>query len=123
MLDEVGAGGLPKILLLNKRDRLSEDELETLRREFPEAIFLSSRDSTDVRSLHERILNFFEEGMTEEEIIVPYTAKGLIGDIRLRIRVLSETYTDEGFLLRIRASSKEISRLKTRLLELQAQSD
>src|SRR3984885_7420366 len=41
VLDEIGAGSVPSMLLLNKRDRLDEIQRATLMREHPDAILLS----------------------------------------------------------------------------------
>lgn len=115
VLQEVGAGAIPSLLILNKRDRLSDADQETLRLEFPKAIFLSTRSPEDLASLREVLISQFEKDMVEEDVFIPYTVQGIIGDIRSRMRVLSEAYDEKGVKLRVRSNPEELHRIKTRL--------
>ncbi|MBC7173803.1 MAG: GTPase HflX, partial [Polyangiaceae bacterium] len=67
VLDEIGAGDGPSLLVLNKADQMSEAQREALLAEYPDAVLMSARSSEDVARLHARIVAFFEEGMEEEE--------------------------------------------------------
>ena len=53
--------------------------------------------------------------MVEEDVFIPYTVQGIIGDIRSRMRVLSEAYDEKGVKLRVRSNPEELNRIKTRL--------
>jgi len=112
VLREVGVDGTPQLLLLNKSDRLSEEQKETLRHEFPDAMLLSTRKPEDIQALRERILQFAESGMIEEELFVPYTAKGIVGEIRSKMRIVHESYEAEGIRLRVRSKAADLDRLK-----------
>lgn len=112
VLREVGVEDTPHVLLLNKSDRLSEAEKEILRGEFPDALLISTRKPEDIQALRERIVQFAESGMNEEEIFVPYTAKGAVGEIRARMRIVHESYEAEGIRLRVRAKAADLDRLK-----------
>ncbi len=114
VLGEVGASEIPSFLLFNKKDRLGPGDQEALLAEFPEAYFLSSRNPQDVAELREKLIAFFETEMIEENILIPYTTQGAIGEIRAKMRVLSETYDAEGVILRIRAFSEDLERVKSR---------
>jgi len=112
VLREVGVEGTPQLLLLNKSDRLSEEQKESLRREFPDAMLLSARKPEDIQALRERIMQLAERGMIEEEIFVPYTAKGIVGEIRSKMRIVHESYEAEGIRLRVRSKAADLERLK-----------
>jgi GTP-binding protein HflX len=115
VLGEVGVGDeIPSLLILNKHDRLNGEEVLALSREFPEAIQISTRDKADVARLRETILQYFEDGMIDEEILIPYTVQGIIGEIRSRIRVLDEVFEAEGVRMKLRAKREEIDRLRAR---------
>lgn len=111
VLDEVGATDIPSLLILNKRDRLSSEEVNSLRNEFPEALFLSTRNSEDLKELRERLISFFEQDMIEEEVFIPYTVKGVIGELRSNTRVLSENYTEQGLQLKVRGTKEHLQRI------------
>ncbi len=112
VLGEVGATEIPHLLVLNKQDKLKEFEKEELKKEFPDAFFLSTRSKEDLQALREKILSYFEEDMVDEEILVPYFAKGIIGEIRSRMRVLSEKYDENGAKLLVRATPENLKKIK-----------
>jgi GTP-binding protein HflX len=68
--------------------------------------------------LRERILNFFEEDMIEEEILLPYSAQSLTGELRLKMRVLKETFGEEGVSLLVRAREGDIRVMKEKIARL-----
>ncbi|MBX2987847.1 MAG: GTPase HflX [Bdellovibrionaceae bacterium] len=114
VLGEIGAGDAESRLVLNKRDRLSAEEAQALHREFPEAIFLSTRDPQDLARLRELLLEFFEGDMLEEELHVPYAVPGAVGEIRRHMRVLKESYNESGVTLSVRARAEDLARFKAR---------
>jgi GTP-binding protein HflX len=115
VLTEVGANEVPRLLILNKRDQLSAEEQTRLQEEFPEAILISTRDRNDLKVLREKILSYFESDMIDEDFFIPYAAKGIIGEVRQRARILAESYDGRGTTLRLRASNETLSFLKRKL--------
>ncbi len=114
VLNEVGATDIPSMLIFNKRDKLAAGEEEKLRDEFPHAHFMSAKNPENVADLRTKIISNFEEEMIEADLLIPYTTQGAIGDLRAKMRVLSENYEANGVVLRVRAYEDEIDRLKTR---------
>jgi GTP-binding protein HflX len=114
VISEIGADQAPSKMILNKRDRLLAHEIQALHEEFPDAILLSTRDAEDLASLRELLLNFFEGDMRDEELMVPYSLQGAVGEIRRQMRVLDETYSETGVTLKVRARPEALSRLKKR---------
>lgn len=114
VLGEIHALEIPGRLVLNKRDRLSPEDIDALRAEFPEAILLSTRDAADLAALRETLLAFFERDMQEAKLVVPYNIQGAIGEIRRAMRVLEETYDERGVTLRVRARESELARVRDR---------
>jgi len=115
VLQEIGVEDIPKLLLLNKSDQLNGAQQKTLMEEFPDAMMMSSRNPADITILHERIVTLSEKDMPEEELLVPYTAKGVIGEIRANMRVLKEDYEESGIRLRVRSGELELERVKKML--------
>lgn len=114
VLAEVGAGEAASKLVLNKGDRLSEEEKARLRSEFPDAILMSTKAKEDVASLRTELIRFFEGDMIDEELLVPYNVQGAIGEIRSRMRVLEESYDGEGVRLLVRTTEAELARVRSR---------
>ena len=114
VIGEIGASEAESRLVLNKRDRLSESEAQALKTEFPEAIMISTREKADLKMLREKLIEFFEGDMSEETLLIPYDAKGAIGDIRREMRVLDETYSERGTTFKVRAPKTVIEKLRRR---------
>lgn len=115
VLTEVGATEVPSLLILNKRDQLSPEQAQSLTKEFPDAILISTRSSEDVKNLRQKILSYFETDMIDAEIFVPYKVQGVIGEMRSQVRVLSESYDEAGSTFKIKATKEKIDQLKKRL--------
>ena len=116
VLGEVGATDVPSLLVLNKRDNLSPEQVEELAKEFPEAIMISTRDKDDLKRMRDKIMSYFETDMVDEELFIPYTVQGVIGEIRSKIRVLSESYNENGVTLKVRGSEKTLAPIKKKLI-------
>lgn len=114
VLAEVGAGEIESLLVLNKVDRLNSEELQTLKSEFPDAVFMSSLNPEDVASLRLRLIKHFENAMVDQDLFIPYDVQGAIGEIRGKIRVLNESYDHRGVTLKVRAHAEDIARIRTR---------
>ncbi len=112
---EIGAREVPSRLILNKADRLTPEEALALRREFPDAILMSTHAEADVERLKRLIHDEFERGMQEDVIFIPYAQSGLIGEIRRSVQVLAEDADEAGMKVRIRGLPADVARLKQRL--------
>lgn len=115
VLEEIGADAVPSRLLLNKIDRVSEEDRAALRAKHPDAMLLSATSAPDVAALRESIIAFFEASMVEEELMLPYSKQGLLSDVYENARVLSEDYDATGRILRVRGLPAAIARLRRAL--------
>lgn len=115
VLGEIGADKTPHLLILNKADCLSEWQKQVLGAEYPDAVLTSTRSPEDMRGVSERIIHFFEKDMIEKEILVPYKAQGVIGEMRLNMKILKESFTEEGVRLLVRSRPIDLQRLGNRL--------
>jgi GTPase len=115
VLEGIGAGKLPSLLILNKIDIADFSQKALLDKEFPEAIAMSALNPKDVEALHSRLVSFFLDSMAQAELVVPYGKEGVLADIRKNIHVLSESYEEKGIRLKIKANTGTITTLKQRL--------
>jgi GTP-binding protein HflX len=111
VLGDIGAATTPYLLILNKADRLSEWQKQVLGAEYPNAVLTSTRSPEDMRAVSERIVHFFEKDMIEKEILVPYKAQGVISEMRLNMKILKESFNEEGVLLLVRSRPLDLQRL------------
>jgi GTP-binding protein HflX len=114
VLDEIGAGDVPWILVLNKLDKVAQTDREELLKEFPATLLVSAKDPADVRRVRDAIIGAFEANMTEVELVVPYDAGRAIGEIH-KVHVISESYEGDGVHYRVRAPEAAIERIRAML--------
>jgi GTP-binding protein HflX len=114
VLDEIGAGDVPWILVLNKIDKVAPVEREALSKEFPAALLVSAKDETDIRRVRDAIIGAFETAMAEIDLVVPYNAGSAIAEVH-KVRVISESYEADGVHYRVRAPAPAIERIRAML--------
>jgi GTP-binding protein HflX len=112
VLASLGAGQSPRLLVLNKADRLDAAERARLAREWPDALLLSAKDPADVATLRERIVAFFERGRVEAELLVPWAQARVAAEAHASARVLSESHDEAGTRLLVRATPEVLARLR-----------
>ena len=118
VLEEVGVQNSKKLLVLNKSDQLNTEQQQALMEEFPDAMMTSAHNPLDISKLHKYIVGIAEHEMIEEEIIIPYTAKGVIGEIRSSMSVTKEEYEYSHIKLTVRSNAIDLQRLKKRMQHL-----
>lgn len=114
VLEEIGAGDVPWILVLNKIDRVAQTEREKLLEEFPAALLVSAKDPADVGRVRDVIIGAFEAKMADVDLVVPYDAGRAIGEVH-KVHVLSESYEADGVHYRVRAPESAIERIRAML--------
>lgn len=116
VLAEIGAAEIPSLLVLNKSDKLDRAQSALLHREFPEAVMMSALKPEDVEALKARLREFFEQGMEETELVIPYTRNELAAEIRASTTVVDEKFQEDGVLVRFRSHPEVVARLKKKLV-------
>src|SRR5712672_68975 len=115
VLEDIGAGKLSSLVILNKIDIVGSSQKALLEKEFPQAIAMSALNPQDIEALRSRLVTFFLDTMTEVELVVPYGKEGVLADIRKSIHVLSESYGQKGVCLKIKANPGTLTALKQRV--------
>ncbi|OBU27919.1 GTPase HflX [Photobacterium kishitanii] len=115
VLHEVGVDDIPKQLVLNKSDQLSVEQQQSLMAEFPDAIMTSTRNPADITKLHQYIVSVAQGEMIEDQIVVPYIANGIIGEIRSSMSVTKEEYEYEHITFTVRSNPINLARLKKQM--------
>ena len=115
VLDSIGANESPRLLVLNKADRLDAESRERLLREWPGALMMSVRDPADVARLRTALVAHFEHGFEEAEMLVPYALARVVAEAHASVNVLEESHGPEGTLLRVRAAPAAIAALRASL--------
>ena len=120
VLDEIGAEGVPRMLVFNKIDRaggeVSQKDCEAaLRAAYPKCIVMSARREGDVGKLRDAIVSFFQKDLVEAELFLPWSAQKLRGEIFENCQVLEERAGTDGAFFRVRGEAEAVKRLRKQL--------
>jgi GTP-binding protein HflX len=100
VLEEIGAGGSPRVLVLNKVDLLDESARQELRLRHPEAVLVSGESGEGLDLLVERIERELRHTLCPLELLVPYTDGGSLAELHELAGELARRDTPEGVHVR-----------------------
>jgi GTP-binding protein HflX len=99
VLEAIGAGALPRLLVLNKSDAADPDALRGLQRRFPEAMVVSAREGHGIDALLARAAALIPASRRIVEALVPYDRAELVAQAHREGEVLKEEHRAEGTYL------------------------
>lgn len=113
VLEDIGAGSKPSLLVFNKADLVKEIFLpKILERKYIDSLVVSSLNPEDMKRLRNTIFGYFERDMIELEIVVSYHNTWLQSQIHEYSKVLEKEYLEEGARFKIRIMRSAASWLK-----------
>ena len=110
VLEEIGAGEKPRLLVLNKIDLLSEEERREGELDHPEAVLVSAQEGEGLDALSERIEAAFGETLTEVELLIPYSEGGRLHELHEVAGDLKRTDREDGVLVCAKVPTAEMHR-------------
>jgi GTPase len=110
VLEEIGAGETPRLLVFNKIDLLSEDEGAESELDHPEAVAISAQEGEGLDELRERIEGAFEETLTEVELLIPYSQGQRLHELHEVAGDLERTEREDGVLVHAKVPAAEMHR-------------
>ena len=110
VLEEIGTGEKPRLLVLNKADLLSGDERHEVVLAHPDAVLVSALGGEGLDGLREGIEAAFEETLAEVELLVPYAEGGRLHELHEVAGDLVRTEREDGVLVRARVPVSELHR-------------
>jgi GTP-binding protein HflX len=99
VIGEVGARGIPEIVVFNKSDLVSDDERLVLRGLEPRAIFASARTGEGIQELLAAIADLLPSPRIELDLLIPYERGDLIAMLHEQGKVISTVYAETGTLV------------------------
>jgi GTP-binding protein HflX len=110
VLEEIGAGDKPRLLVFNKVDLLSDVEREEAALDHPEAVLISAQEGEGLDGLRERIEKAFEETLTEVELLIPYSQGARLHELHEVAGDLERSDREDGVLVHAKVPSAEMHR-------------
>jgi GTP-binding protein HflX len=102
VLEEIGAGDRPRILVLNKADALDEEQRTALGYRHADGILVSAVTGENLDELRERIEDAFAKTLRRIDVLLPYAEGGRLAELHDIAGDLEREDTAEG--VRIRAT-------------------
>lgn len=121
VLEEIGAGEIPRLVVLNKVDRVSDADRQALRARHPDAMLTSALDGEGIDAVRERLVDVARERLTQLDVVIPWSAGGLLSDIYRQGRDISEEQTDHGLHVMAMMPPAAAARLHTAIAALASQ--
>ena len=72
VLNDIGAGDLPKMLVINKIDAIDPLARRRLQNRFPDAVLISARTGENLAELKRRVADFFASRYVDVRLLVPH---------------------------------------------------
>jgi GTP-binding protein HflX len=110
VLEEIGAGEKPRVLVLNKADLLDDDERHEVELGHPEAVLVSALSGEGLDALREQIEAAFVETLTAVELLIPYSQGGRLHELHEVAGELERTDGPEGVRVHALVPSAELHR-------------
>jgi GTP-binding protein HflX len=105
VLEEIGVGDQPRILVLNKADLLDGDRRHELAFRHADASLVSAVTGEGLEELQERIADEFERTLRDVELLVPFADGGTLSELHDVAGDLERTDTADGVLIQARLPS------------------
>ena len=95
VIEELGAGGKPKIYVFNKCDMLTED-IEISENRY---VLVSAKCGTGIDNLLSAIEKIAMETKKQLKLLIPYEEQSILSSIYNSYKILNTEYTNEGTLI------------------------
>jgi GTPase len=100
VLDEIGAGDRPRLLVLNKADALDDERREELRFVHRDGILVSALTGVGIDDLGERVEEAFRETLRAIDLLLPFDEGGRLAELHELAGELERIDTAEGVRVR-----------------------
>jgi GTP-binding protein HflX len=102
VLEEIGAGRIPELMVFNKVDALARGARERLANLYPDAIFISAVTGAGLDELMARLGESLERQMVSLVLAVPYDRGDVVASAHRLGEVLAEKHDEHGTVLEVR---------------------
>lgn len=118
VLNKLGAGNKPGMLVLNKMDKADESVCEKIKDTYNiDIIEVSAKDGTNLDALLKKICEKVPNKLKRIRYIIPYTEQGLVAFLHENAIVKSEEYLEEGTSICADVDEKIYSRYEKYMIE------
>ena len=102
VLEEIGAGAKPRLMVLNKIDLLDDEDRRHVAISTPGAVPVSAVTGDGLDGLRDAVADAFEETLEPVEVLVPYDEGGRLSELHELAGTVEREDRPEGVLVRAR---------------------
>ena len=110
VLEEIGAGSIPQLLVINKIDTLEPNEVERLHNLWPDAVFISARQEIGLDMLLEEVAAALTRELVTLSLSVPYDRGDIVAAAHRLGEGIEEKHDDEGTIIDVRVPQRVADR-------------
>lgn len=115
VLDEIDAGEVPTLLVLNKCDLLDDEDRAGLKRRHPDAIMTSARTGEGLDDLRDRLLATARGRWERVELTVPYARGDVVSAVYAAGREVQQDAGSDGTVIRALMPAADAARIRASL--------
>jgi len=104
VLNEIDAAAVPELIVVNKVDAMTEDDVLALRQALPGAAWVSARTGEGIEALRDVIAARLPHPDVDVEVLVPYDRGDLVARVHRDGEVIEERHGATGTLLTARVA-------------------
>ena len=119
VLQEIGAGDVPRMMVFNKYDQVDDKYLpKVLRQAYKNSITVSALEVDDVIKLRQHVFKYFEDHMRETCLAVPGEHQQALSLIYKSCLILLSDFSDQGLArFKVRAAESVLARLENYIVD------
>ncbi len=96
VLGEIDASAVPELIVVNKVDAMSEEDVLLLRQALPNAMWVSARTGQGIEALRDVVAARLPHPQVDVEVLLPYSRGDLVARVHRDGEVLEERHEDDG---------------------------
>ncbi|MBN2830047.1 MAG: GTPase HflX [Candidatus Cloacimonetes bacterium] len=107
VLAEIGASEIPQILVLNKIDLLPEVMIKMMHKKYPDAIYISAKQKTNMDYLKITLEEHLKQSVTFN-LLIPYADSAVEALAHKKCELIEKEYRDNGVFLQVRINKEDM---------------
>ena len=111
VLEDMGANDVPVLHVLNKVDKISDDQIEKVKRSFVDSVIISAQHHLMISELKKKIVEKMESNFQTVELQIPYKDGKIIANAQQGVKVLERNFEDHIVRLKVRGAKPRIKQI------------
>jgi GTP-binding protein HflX len=111
-INELGASNIPRILVFNKVDKISEEKRQFLERRFPDAVFISALQGKGIERLKDRIKNEIEKLHVNAKLFIPHSEQRALSKVYDTLEVVKSENVENGAILIVKGFKQDVEKFR-----------